>query len=399
LRFKPSMKLTLRDLFWLALLIASLTVWAIEHRKAEREISDVRRRSWFIRIGEHEPSDAERQSLAAVKKIARLTDEQLDQHFASLTAADQYYHVAEYEPCLTEMTRRGMSAQLQKHYDELLARRRSANQFPFDFPSNLELLTALRRAQKEPDSFQISLQLSNRFPYGNKESAPMALATITNADIGKESALFKNGGDSRGGRSERWRVVLSDEQGRHVADSNFNPMMGGGLCQVGPLRCGDAEGPFALDLRRYVAPPRSGKYQLQVLYHNQRSIASEQDLTGLIVSKSEPIWVTVHNLDEAESRQLGMRPHPALAILAACALLFASSLLRPASPSQPQREGYADAKQTVSTRLKISRRDWCWSVLIVAVALGFWIDHQRQEKRIARTYEDAKARWTITHSD
>jgi len=394
------MKLTLRDLFWLALLIASLTVWAIEHRKAEREIATWQPRARFVRNDRRlRPTEAERQRLAAVQKFARFTDEQLDEHFASLTAGDQYRHVAEYEPCIAEMSVRGMSAKLQKHYDAYMAKNSEASNFPFDFPHNLELLTALRRAQNEPDPLRIDLKLSDRWPYGKQAPAPTVLATITNTDVGMEAVSFTDGGDDRG-RRERWRVLLTDEHGQRVSDSNFRPMGGGGLAGVGPLefcKCGNRTNVF--DIRRYVAPPRSGKYQLQVLYHNQIGIASEQDLTGLIVSKSDPIWISVHNLDEAESAQLGMRPHPALAILAACALLFASSLLRLASTSRVQRESLADAKQTASTPIKISRRDWCWSALIVAVALAFWLDHQRQERRIERTYEDAKARWTITRSD
>lgn len=395
-----SMKLTLRDLFWLALFIASLTVWVIEHRKAEGEISDMRRPSWFIRIGEHEPRDAERKRLAVVKRLALFTDQQLDEYFASLSAADQYHHAAEYEPCLAEMARRDMSAQLQKHYDELLARDRTASRFPADFPNNLELLTALRRSQNKPDPLRMNVELSHHWPYGNKEPAPTVRATITNLDVGMEAVRFAEGMDDRGGRRERWRMLLTDEQGRPVADSNFNPMMGGGIGGVGPLEYGKTgDWTNVFDLRRYVAPPRSGKYQLQVFYHNEVSIAGEQDLTGLIVSKSEPIWVTVHNQDEAEARHWPLRPHPALAILAACGLLIASSLIRPASPSRAQTDSNADAQPTASRSLRIARRDLCWGVLIVVVALGFWLDHRRQERRFERSHEDAKAMWTITSAD
>lgn len=211
------MKISLRDLFWLALLIASLTAWAIEHRKAEREIAAWQPNSWFVRNGHLQPTEAERLRLAAVKKFARFTDEQLDLHFASLPATE-YYHGAEYEPCLTEMARRRMSAQLQQHYDALMANDQIGDPYsPVRFPNNLELLTALRRSQNKPDPLRIDVELSDHWPYGNNESVPTVLATVTNIDVGMEAVSFKDGGDDRGGRRERWQLVLIDEQRRRAA--------------------------------------------------------------------------------------------------------------------------------------------------------------------------------------
>jgi len=53
------------------------------------------------------------------------------------------------------MARRRMAGQLQKHYNALMAQ--SVGKTGFDFPENLELLTALRRAQGKPDPLKIQV--------------------------------------------------------------------------------------------------------------------------------------------------------------------------------------------------------------------------------------------------
>jgi hypothetical protein len=203
---------------------------------------------------------------------------------------------------------------------------------------------------------------------------------VTNADVGRESFYFPDGGDDRGGRRERWHFVLTDEHGDQVRQSNFMPMMGGGVCSVGPLAYG-ASGSRVnfFDLRQYIAPPASGKYRLQAFYHNRESIAGENDLAGLIVSNSNPVEVIVENPTPAlqeKRRSTALQP---LAILLSCAALTAISV--------------ASRARTRSV-WGISRRDLCWSSLIAGLAIGMWLDQRHQESQI-NVRPDAAAEWSI----
>jgi hypothetical protein len=368
------MKLSVRDLFWLALLVASVTFWWSEHRRVARLIG-VWRQSFHVRHDWNYPSNAERQRLAAVHQFADLTNESLNARFALLAAADE--RSPEYEPCLAEMARRGMSAELQQHYDALMA----SDQMPtphslLGFPHNLELLTALRRSRNRPDPLRIDVELSGHLTYGKSDRPPTVTATITNVDVGREAVVLMQGGDYRGGRRDRWQFLLTNENGQRVADSNFLSFNGGGVFGYRPLDYSQTAKGASVDLRRYIAAPRSGRYQLQALYHNRVSIADEQDLAGLIVSKSAPIWVAVNNLDQTE-RWWTKGPHPALAILAAGALLTAMAVVR------------------IGRSWKIVRRDLVWAALLAAIALGFWLDTLRQSHQLHRLVPDAHARWTI----
>ena len=384
------MKLSLRDLFWLVLAVASLAAWGIEHRKAAEDLRVWRMRSWFVRERNPQPSPDDRQRITATAQLGILTDEQLEKFFVSVAEDQRITRGIEYEPCLQEMARRGMSATLLKHYDEIMEEARRPDQIPFSrFRRNLEVLTALRISQEKPDPLRIDVTLSDRWPYGDKQPAPVVMATVTNVDYGQEPVDFLDGGDDRGGRRDRWKLVLTDEHGQKVPDSNFFSSIGGGVAGIGPLPFGKQGNRLnVFDVRRYVSPPRSGRYQLQLLYHNQIDIASEPDLTGLIVSKSEPIWVTVHNPDDPGSRRWMVSPHPALAILAAGGILIAMSIFRPARSRSQATDQPAVAQQ-------IGRRDLAWMAVIVSIAIAFWFDSLYQASRIHRLIPDADARWTI----
>src|SRR5262245_27696417 len=116
------MKLTLRDLFWLALLVAALTTWRIEHRERASAIGRLRWEARQIRADRYTtPSREDLNRQAALAKLSQLNDDDLDEHFASLLPRDGWQRHGEYEPCLVEMARRGLCTQLQRHYDALMA--------------------------------------------------------------------------------------------------------------------------------------------------------------------------------------------------------------------------------------------------------------------------------------
>ena len=87
---------------------------------------------------------------------------------ASFAAGGKWQHHPNYEPYLTEMARRMLVDQLQKHYDAMMARVDSGLGFPF----NLELLTALRREQGRPDPLLIEISLADPTKLGMDPTAP-----------------------------------------------------------------------------------------------------------------------------------------------------------------------------------------------------------------------------------
>jgi hypothetical protein len=362
------LKLTLRDLLWLALLIAGLTAWGMQRSRSIQRAESLKRTD-FVRVPGSQPTPLAAQLRVALDKFAASSDEELDEQFGVIAASTQWHHAADYEPCLTEMVRRKMVDELQKHYDALMARDLSVSGFPY----NLELLTALRRAQGKPDPLQIEISLVDPKTISMEPQAPAVQARITNVDAEKQPVHFTRGGDYRGGRRERWRATLTDEWGRAVRDSNFQSWIGGGIASLGPFEFGavDADG-HAFDLRRYVAPARSGKYRLQLFYHNQLNLADEPDMTGLIVMKSKPLDVVI----SVPARNKGLSPglQTLLAIAAAAALLAGISYV---------------------ANKKLSIRDIVWACLLVAVALGVWLDGRYWENQIARLSPDADSSWSI----
>jgi len=377
------MKLTLRDLLWLALLFASLTTWGIQHRRSSQRAAELTKASVdVLRNPSASPSAAARDRRAALEKFAGLSQEELDRQFAAIATSGQWQHATDYEPCLTEMARRKMADSLQKHYDNLMA----GNDPNRAFPYNLELLTALRRAQGKADPLRIEITLGDPAILQIEGPAPVVKAVVTNVDAGQEAVHFTRGGDNRGGRRDRWRAVLTDEWGRVVRDSNFDSMHGGGTASIGPFAFGqtDADG-HAFDLRRYVAPARSGKYQLQLIYHNELDISDEPDLSGLIVTKSQPIAVQIQVPEEK-----GLRPglQALIAILAASAALTLATVIgnRLHSPRDNAAPG---------PRNMISRRDIFWNCLLAAVAVGAWQGDRYWSEKIASLQPDAQASWSL----
>jgi hypothetical protein len=391
------LKLTLRDYFWLMLCVASVVVWKIERDRR----TEARQPSWFLRTDRGlEPSQAELGRRSALAKLSKLSDEELDEYLGQLLLDSHWNRHSDYEPCLVEMVRRRLVGPLQKHYDALMAG--SAGKVGFDFPANLELLTALRQAQGKRDPLRIRMTVGNANGPNSDVQTPRLQATIENVDVDHEPVMLKQGGDDRGGRPERWRSVLIDKEARQVLDSNFHPFNGGGLMTIGPLKHAEkAQWNYYFDLRYYVAPPRSGKYQLQALYHNGVGIAGERDVSGLIVSKSEPIRVEVTNRDASGIQLAPNRAPLPLAITAACIVLTLVSIVGSAVKSGSEVGKTNSIKSNVRRLPGISRRDFWWGVLVLTLSLGMWMDDdgQRMNQMTTSQAADAEADWSIRLSE
>ena len=374
---RTAMKLTLRDLVWLMLLAAAIVALARErHRLAE----ELRRQRIVVAsdmrtVRPPQPSSAAVSRQATLAGLHLLSDELLQKRLAELTPVWlSGSGVDDYELCLTEMVRRGMAGPLQSHFDELQASKVDAIE-----RHDLQALIAARRAQKLPDPLQIRVSIPAE-QVARNEPAPTIHATIANVDVRRAAPNLQRMGNYRGGRLERWRVVLTDARGRQVRDSNSVSFgRTGGLFSYGPLEYGEtAECPYDVDLRCYVGPPRSGKYELQLFYHNDRLIADDADLTGLIACQSQPLWIEVTNPNDPRGLEWPAGLSTFLALAGACGLLLVA---------------------TAWWRSRLSWRDGVWCGMILIAAAAYYADSQYHATALAELSPDVKAEWSIAPCD
>lgn len=377
-------QLSLRDLFWLVLVAAIAVAWTVSHRRSAGEIKQLQRQGLFHYwiSDSSEPSAEATARVAALESFSKLSDEQLSARLRELRDLGNANRMSEYEPCLTEMARRRLHQELQDQFDESMNREQTDDAF-FD-RHNLELLTALRRAQGHPDPLQVNVELWRWDHSGEYISIPQIKATIENVDIRKQSVCLSEGGDYRSGRRERWRVQLTDEKGRRVPDSNFG-LFGdsGGLGSSVLLKHG-TKGNWTnlLDARCYLRPPRPGKYHLQV-FHSHQHIAREPDLTGLIVLESKPVAVIVE-WPGGEARDYSLIP-PIVVLSAAVAVSLGLIL----------RRLWTARIQVSRVTSRVRWRDVAWLTLVAILAVAWLVDSRYQTCEIQRLTPDAEANWTM----
>jgi hypothetical protein len=211
----------------------------------------------------------------------------------------------EYEVCLDETIRRGgdeWAALLKKRIDSLSAKYSNDEDEGILTGKlhGLELLTALRRTQNKPDPLKITIQATEPL-VATPHTLPQLKVAIKNVDIEKQSVGFREGGDYHGGRQDRWRIQLTDEKGNVLPEREPLKEKGGcglsiyyrgGQHMANLLKYGESWG-TVLDVSMFINHPKPGKYKLQVLYHNSETIALENDISGLIVCRSDPITLVI----------------------------------------------------------------------------------------------------------
>jgi hypothetical protein len=192
---------------------------------------------------------------------------------------------ATYDSILAEIIRRGGEAA------ESILASKLANR---SMPENLELLTALRRVQKQPDPLAVTVDGAPQIKAGTRK-LPILNVAIENVDLEKRDVGFKFGGDNRSGRHDRWRIHVWDSNGKLLPERARWSVVAGGVFQTGPLSFGKTWKAH-LALASYVSIRSPGKYKVQVLYHNVAVIAdieNPKDLEGLILFQSEPFELNV----------------------------------------------------------------------------------------------------------
>ncbi|WP_254512333.1 hypothetical protein [Anatilimnocola floriformis] len=161
-----------------------------------------------------------------------------------------------------------------------------------DAGRNIEVLTALRRAEGLPDPLEVVIDIDKPAITTSADRLPEFKVAVKNVDAKKEPAFLQRGGDYRTGRPERWRVIVKDEKGNEVKPILSFGFTGGGLSTSGPLEYGETWG-VQIVVRNFIETPKPGKYTLQILFHNECDLARMEDIGSLIVCKSKPIELNI----------------------------------------------------------------------------------------------------------
>jgi hypothetical protein len=121
---------------------------------------------------------------------------------------------------------------------------------------------------------------------------PMIDAALVNRDPQELPVIFKEGGDYRSGRQDRWRFEVRDARGQVVpVKQHWGIVEGGGLSRTGALKHEESWG-TALPMRKFIDLP-PGDYTVVVQYHDRESISDLTNTAGLIVCRSEPFKLHV----------------------------------------------------------------------------------------------------------
>jgi hypothetical protein len=175
-----------------------------------------------------------------------------------------------------ESTRKRLDANPQD--DELRA-------LVLDLEHNLDLLTALRRVEHQPDPLQLVVRPPEAGRAGTRR-LPVLDVALKNADVEKLPIGFHI--DRRTGAPEHWRIHVWDRNGNLLPSRKDAPHGKGG--QLESLPFGESW-ETELNMSDYVDIRLPGEYKVQVLYHEEFGIADIEDvavLDRLIVFKSVP---------------------------------------------------------------------------------------------------------------
>ncbi len=246
-------------------------------------------------------------------RFSTLSDDDLCRFFAQLVESGQNDSGEEdvSELYLTEMIRRGgpviqaflteTIATRRRQYLKALSQPNPGDDFETWFATrpqvehysrNLELVTALCRIDMAPDPLRVFVagphELTSEFP-----SLPTLDVTIRNVDAQNREIGFTASGDYRSGRQARWRIEVTDSAGGvRPPRREQGPVIGGGIFQMTTLKPGEGW-QTDLTMARFIESLTPGEYQVRVLYHNDLKIVDQEFTAGLIVSRSDPIKLTV----------------------------------------------------------------------------------------------------------
>ena len=235
--------------------------------------------------------DQERSEI--INQLRQMSEAELKSYFQELQDGDRLRWTSQLDLCLSEMIRRGAdwSPYLKTKFDEL---NRSAGDKEYsEHRNNLKLLTAIRRAEGQPDPVVVEIESFDR-----ERLTCMSLPRIHVAlkNVAEQPVNIAVGGNYRSGRLTRWRALLTNEKGETVPVRPWLLAMGGGLMSWRDIPPGESvKTELLLQHMVDVMPP--GKYQFQIVYSDSATILLQDSLEGLILCKSEPMEIEIHPLE------------------------------------------------------------------------------------------------------
>lgn len=160
---------------------------------------------------------------------------------------------------------------------------------------SLELITALRRVQKQPDPLAVLVDSPDELK-ATLRQPPVLKVALKNVDADRRSFSIQQGGDYRSGRHARWRILVWNSNGDLLPELPSASMIGGGIYNISQLNHGD-QWTAQLNLGSYVHIRKPGKYKVQVIYHDRATIADAESLNPgeLILFRSEPFELNVEH--------------------------------------------------------------------------------------------------------
>jgi hypothetical protein len=362
-------RLSIRDVLWLTLLVAEVVAAVQTHYRDEEELLYWRRQSSradmrFALLGPVSPKPS-KELIAEREKLKTLSDEEL---IARLNAVIQSRNWTDsfYDYCLSEMVRRKMVPALAKHYEFAAESHEILTRTDWSWPRSLEALTAWRRSTGDPDPVRIQLSVSD------VADAPALRVALTNVDSESVDFVPAVSIPQRG----QWRVVMTNAAGQEVAESNAPMSFSDGIFDD-HLAAGGCLEWEDVDLRRFLAPPRSGRYQVRMLYHDLHLPASGFKRSGLIYFESEPLTVEVDN------------PNDPLRISLEGAIPLTIALV----PVGLLVSGWIIARRRGNRAFVW--RDVAWCVVILAIGIVWFGDQQHLWQQIREALPHEEAGWTI----
>ncbi len=227
-------------------------------------------------------------------RVGGLTDEELCcvHEFPALDWDYFYFNdrkrimAAHSELCLVEMGRRGGTT-IEAFLAGIAGER-------------LELVTALRRAQRKRDPIEVVFEGPPERDCEVSE-LPVFEACLTNVDEEKQTVAFTEGGNYRTGRLERWRFEVVDAAGVPVPPLPSPGGFGGGVFGYGRLGPGQSWG-TKLEMGKHVDIRVPGEYSVWIQYHDRLEIADLPFIDDLIISSSKSIRLCVRPREVEVSR-------------------------------------------------------------------------------------------------
>ena len=239
---------------------------------------------------------------SSVENIRDLTARELVDKFADKPKHDRVFQSSKpqvhSEAILRELMNRGDDGlrPLQSLYQRVASGIGTAGaDDERSLQSDLGLLTALRHLQGKAPPLTIRVVGAAETIKGKTRELPILNVEVVNTDAMEQPVRFKFGGDYRSGRLARWRIHVWDEHGNQLPVVPRMSSIGGGIYSNGNLAFGDRDS-CNLDIASFVRIPNSGKYKVQVMYHNSVSIADIErpnEIEELIVLKSQPFELVV----------------------------------------------------------------------------------------------------------